>query len=58
MTFRIRARKNVNEKQMTFCIRTRKDVNEKQMTFQREQNVNELNKRQKLKQIFTEKFEN
>ena len=30
---------------MMFRIRARKDVNEKQMTFQREQNANKLNKR-------------
>ena len=43
---------------MTSRIKTRKDVNEEQTTFQREQSANELNKHQKLKQIFTKKFEN
>ena len=43
---------------MTFRIRARQDVNEKQTTFQREQSANESNERQKLKQILTEKFEN
>ena len=32
---------------MTFRIKARKDVNEEQTTFQREQNTNELNERQK-----------
>ena len=43
---------------MTSRIRARKDVNEKQTTFQREQNADESNERQKSKQILTEKFEN
>ena len=30
---------------MTFRIRAKKDINEKQTTFQREQNVDELNER-------------
>ena len=43
---------------MTSRIRVRKDVNEEQTTSQREQNANELNERQKSKQIFIKKFEN
>ena len=43
---------------MTSCIKARKDVNEEQMTFQREQNADELNERQKLKQIFIKKIKN
>ena len=43
---------------MTFRIRARKDVNEKQTTFQREQNAEKLNERQKSEQILTEKFKN
>ena len=43
---------------MTFRIRARKDVNEKQMTSQREQNANELNERQKSEQILIKEFEN
>ena len=43
---------------MTSRIRAKKNVNEKQMTFQREQSANESNKHQKSKQTLTEKFEN
>ena len=43
---------------MTFRIRAKKDVNEKQTTSQREQNADESHERQKSKQIFTKKFEN
>ena len=43
---------------MTFRIRARNNVNEKQTTFQRKQSANKLNEHQKLKQTFTEKFEN
>ena len=43
---------------MTFHIKARKDVNEKQTTFQREQSADKLNKRQKSEQIFTKKFKN
>ena len=43
---------------MTFRIRIKKDVKEKQTMFQREQNADELNKRQKSKQILTKIFKN
>ena len=43
---------------MTFRIRARKDVNEEQTTFQREQSADKLNEHQKSKQTLTEKFEN
>ena len=43
---------------MTSRIRARKNVNEKQMTFQREQSADELNEHQKSEQIFIKKFEN
>ena len=43
---------------MTSRIKVRKDVNEKQTTSQREQSADKLNEHQKLKQIFTKKFEN
>ena len=43
---------------MTFRIRARKDVNEEQTTSQREQNADKLNKRQKSKHILIENFEN
>ena len=43
---------------MTSRIRAKKNVNKEQTTSQREQNADELNERQKSKQILTEKFEN
>ena len=43
---------------MTFRIRARKDINEEQTTFQREQSADELNEHQKSKQTLTKKFEN
>ena len=43
---------------MTFRIKARKDVNEEQTMLQREQNANESHERQKSKQILTEKFKN
>ena len=43
---------------MTFDIKTKKDENEKQTSFQRDENVDELKNRQKLKQILMKKFEN
>ena len=43
---------------MTFRIRARKDVNEEQTTFQREQSADESNERQKSEQTLTEKFKN